>query len=135
MRHDNCVISTIGQLTENWSLHSVIEIRQLQPLFVILSDASTVVFEHFFLVSFVTFSRLLYNSSVAQEVQDILHLKVVVVVVVVDDDDDDDDDLDLFVVLMIARIIVRRRSIILSCVMLCRRAAVPDNTRVMSNAW
>ena len=131
MRHDNCVISTIGQLTENWSLHSVLEIRQLQPLFVIFSDASTVVFEHFFLVSFVTFSRLLYNSSVAQEVQDILHLKVVVVVVV----DDDDDDLDLFVVLMIARIIVRRRSIILSCVMLCRRAAVPDNTRVMSNAW
>ena len=131
MRHDNCMISTIGQLTENWSLHSVIEIRQLQPLFSIFSDASTVVFEHFFLVSFVTFSRLLYNSSVAQEVQDILHLKVVVVVV----DDDDDDDLDLFVVLMIARIIVRRRSIILSCVMLCRRAAVPDNTRVMSNAW
>ena len=131
MRHDNCVISTIGQLTENWSLHSVIEIRQLQPLFVILSDASTVVFEHFFLVSFVTFSRLLYNSSVAQEVQDILHLKVVVVVVV----DDDDDDLDLFVVLMIARIIVRRRSIILSCVMLCRRAAVPDNKRVMSKDW
>ena len=133
MRHDNCVISTLGQLTENWSLHSVFEIRQLQPLFVIFSDASTVVFEHFFLVSFVTFSRLLYNSSVAQEVQDILHLKVVVVVVVVVDDDD--DDLDLFVVLMIARIIVRRRSIILSCVMLCRRAAVPDNTRVMSNAW
>ena len=132
MRHDNCVISTIGQLTENWSLHSVIEIRQLQPLFSIFSDASTVVFEHFFLVSFVTFSRLLYNSSIAQEVQDILHLKVVVVLVVVVDDD---DDLDLFVVLMIARIIVRRRSIILSCVMLCRRAAVPDNTRVMSNAW
>ena len=132
MRHDNCVISTPGQLTENWSLHSVFEIRQLQPLFVILSDASTVVFEHFFLVSFVTFSRLLYNSSIAQEVQDILHLKVVVVLVVVVDDD---DDLDLFVVLMIARIIVRRRSIILSCVMLCRRAAVPDNTRVMSNAW
>ena len=111
----------------------MIEIRQLQSLFVIFSDASTVVFEHFFLVSFVTFSRLLYNSSVAQEVQDILHLKVVVVVVVVVDDDD--DDLDLFVVLMIARIIVRRRSIILSCVMLCRRAAVPDNTIVMSNAW
>ena len=66
MRHDNCVISTLGQLTENWSLHSVFEIRQLQPLFVIFSDASTVVFEHFFLVSFVTFSRLLYNSSVAQ---------------------------------------------------------------------
>ena len=130
MRHDNCMISTIGQLTENWSLHSVIEIRQLQPLFSIFSDASTVVFEHFFLVSFVTFSRLLYNSSIAQEVQDILHLKVVVVVVV-DDDDDDDDDLDLFVVLMIARIIVRRRSIILSCVMLCWRAAVPDNTIVM----